>query len=233
MGLCKYKKKEFDEAIKYYDQVLNIKENHSNALYNKTLALLDKGETQQITELLLEAKNKVPMIFYACGLYYLKERKYDLAIEYFDACFEKNLRTPEILLSKAQALYEKENYEEANKIIDEAINAKSNIKYLNAYNTKGNILDKLGKKVEALANYKVAATESKPGNALFMINYCVSLLENKNIDKCKEMLREVESIYQSQRTLFNQQEYEYIEKCINLLHDKFDKSKKASESKIN
>jgi tetratricopeptide (TPR) repeat protein len=228
MGLCKHSTKELDEAINYYDKALNVDADNTNAMYNKAVALLAKGESKHVGELLKKAKNidDSPYILYACGLNYLREKKYDLANEMFDACIAKNLRAPEVFLSKAQALYGNANYEEALRYVDEVIKSKDN--YFNAWNTRANILDKLGKKDEALNWYKAAA-DSKPENALYLINYCVALLENGYNDKCKELLAYVETFYKSQRPLFNEQEFEFIEKCIKNIHDKFDNSNKNAK----
>ena len=225
MGLCKHRNNELDEAINYYDKALSNDEENSNAMYNKAVALVAKGETKSVGELLKKAKNldNAPYILYANGLNYLKEKKYDLANQMFDTCMEQNLKTPEVLLSKGQALYGNADYDEALKYVDEAIKAKDD--YFNAWNTRANILDKLGKKDEALNWYKGAA-DSKPDNALYLINYCIALLENGYKDKCQELLTYIESMYQSQRPLFNEQEYEFIEKGIKNVHDKLDNDNK-------
>ena len=61
----------------------------------------------------------------------------------------------------------------------------------------------MGGKNEVLQWYTSAA-ESKPENALYLMNYCVALLENGYEEKCKEILAYVESIYPSQKELFSE-----------------------------
>ena len=73
--------------------------------------------------------------------------------------------------------------------------------------------------------YKSVA-ESKPENALYLINYCISLLENGYDEQCKKQLTYVESIYKAQKNLFNKQEFDFIEKSIKNLHDKFNNANK-------
>ena len=92
-------------------------------------------------------------------------------------------------------------------------------------NTKANILDKIGKKVEALDWYKKAA-ESKPENVIFILNYSLALLENKNKEKSKEMFELAKSFYkQKQIDLYNEQEINFIETNFQKLDDKFKKMK--------
>ena len=162
---------------------------------------------------------------YAYGLQNLKDKKYDKAIEMFDTCIKKGMKTPEIYNSKGQALYGNGDYDQAIQYNDAAINAKAN--YYNAWNTRANILDKLGKKAEALGWFKAAAG-SQPENALYLINYCVSLLENGYVDECKKILAYVESVYQSQKELFSEQEFAFIEKCIKNIHEKLNNPESAN-----
>ncbi len=49
------------------------------------------------------------------------------------------------------------------------------------------------------------------------MNYCVALLEKGYEDNCKRLLAYVESIYPCQKELFNEQEYDFIEKCIKIV----------------
>ena len=100
----------------------------------------------------------------------------------FDSCIEKNLKTPDVYLSKGQVLYGNNEYGQALQYIEEAINSKSN--YYNALNSKANVLDKIGKKNEALELYKSVA-ESKPENSLYLINYCISLIEMDMMNNAK------------------------------------------------
>ena len=229
MGLCEYKANNIDEAINYYDKALNINPENSNALYNKGVALLSKGDKKGSNELFKKAKNtdNSPYILYAIGLNNLRDKKYDSALEMFDECIEKNFKTPEIFHAKGQALCGNGKYEEALQYIDAAINAKG--EYYNAWNSRANTLDKMGNKNEALGWYKAAAG-SKPENALYLINYCVAMLENGYDEQCKQVLAYAESIYQSQKDLFSTQEFEFIEKSIKNIHDKLNNANKTDKA---
>lgn len=61
------------------------------------------------------------------------------------------------------------------------------------------------------------------------MNYCVALLEKGYEDNCKLLLAYVGSIYSSQKELFNEQEYDFIEKCIKNIHDKFNNENKNAK----
>ena len=143
----------------------------------------------------------------------------------FDLCLQKNLQTPEVLHAKGQALFGKGEYDEALNYLNSAYNAKPD--YVIAWNSLANCYDKMGKKEEALSWYKYAA-ESKPENALYMMNYCISLLENNLVDQCKEILKFVESFYPTQKNMFNEQECNFIEKSIKDVHDKLEGNKNAN-----
>jgi len=227
-GICKHKMGDLDEAIKNYDKVIDINETNSNALYNKAVALLKKGDQKSVANLLKRAKkfDDATYILYAYGLNCLREKKYDTADEMFDLCIQKGEKTPEIFHAKGQALYGKGEYEQALQYISAASNAKPN--YYVAWNSMANCLDKLGRKEEALSWYQYAAG-SKPENALFIINYCVALLESGQEEKCKEYLAYVESFYQTQKDMFTPQEYEFIERCIKNMHDKLNNEKKNAK----
>ena len=223
-GICKHKMGDLDEAINNYNKVLNINEENSNALYNKAVAFINKGDKKSVTDLLQKAKNidDSTYILYAYGLSNLRDGKYDTANELFDLCIQKGINTPEIYHAKGQALYGKGQYEEAYQCVNSAVNSKSN--FYCAWNTMANCLDKLGKKDFALQWYKYAA-ESKPDNALYLTNYCVSLLENGNKEKSKEILNYVESFYQTQKEMFSPDEYEFIENTIKKMNEKLNNDK--------
>ena len=109
------------------------------------------------------------------------------------------------------------------KYIEKSLELNENYNY--AINTKANILDKLGKKEEALIWYQKAA-ESKPENVIFLLNYCLALLENKNKEKSKQIFDMAKSLYKPlQSELYNEQEFSFIEANIQKLDEKFKKMK--------
>ena len=83
----------------------------------------------------------------------------------------------------------------------------------------------MAKKIEALDWYKKAA-ESNPENVIFILNYSLALLENKNKEKSKEMFELSKSFYKQKKTdLYNEQEINFIETNFQKLDDKFKKMK--------
>ena len=76
-------------------------------MYNKAVALSKKGEKKILHDLFKKLKkyDDSPYILYAYGLNNLKDKNYDLANENFDSCIQNNLKTPEVLHAKGQALY--------------------------------------------------------------------------------------------------------------------------------
>ena len=71
------------------------------------------------------------------------------------------------------------------------------------------------------------ASEINPDNIIFLLNYCLALLENKNKEKSKEIFEKIESLYkeESEKNKYNKSEIEFIEKNIKELNDKFNKMK--------
>ena len=224
-GICKRKLNKIDEAINYYDKALEINEKNVNTLYNKAIALSFKGNYNESNDLLHKAKEIKDSedILYSYELNNLNEKNYSKVNETIDNYINNNqkITNPGIYNIKAQALYEEKKYEEALKYIEKALELNPNYQY--AFNTKANILDKLDKKGDALIFYQKAA-ESKPENIIFLLNYCLALLENKNKEKSKEIFENIKSLYKPElKNLYNENEINFIETNIQKLEDKFKK----------
>ena len=226
-GICKRKLNKIDEAINFYDKALEINEKNENTLYNKAIALSLKGNNNEANDLLQKVKEIKDSedILYSMEFNNLNDKNYSKVNEIFDNYINnnKNITNPAIYNIKAQALYEEKKYGEALKYIEKALELNPNYNY--AFNTKANILDKLDRKEEALIIYQKAA-ESKPENIIFLLNYCLALLENKNKEKSKEIFDNIKSIYKPElNNLYNENEINFIETNIQKLEDKFKKMK--------
>ena len=223
-GICERKLFKLDEAINYYDWVLKINNNNENVLYNKAIALSLKGNNQDSNDLLTKAKSIKDSedILYAFELNNLNDKNYSKVNEEFDSYIKENkqITNPGLYNIKAQSLLHEEKYDEALKYIEQALELNPNYTY--AINTKANILDKTGKKDEALLLYQKAA-EGEQDNIIFLLNYSLSLLENKNKEKSKEIFEKVKSLYyESQKNnFFSEDEKAFIEASIQKLEDKF------------
>ena len=227
IGICKRKLFEINEAINYYDKALKINNNNENTILNKAIALSYKGDNEEANNLLEREKelNNSENLLYTYALLNLNNKNYSKVNELFDNYINsiREITNAGIYNIKAQALYEEEKYEEALKYIEKALDLNPNYNY--ALNTKANILDKLGKKEESLIWYQKAA-ESKPENIIFLLNYCLSLLENKNIEKSKIIFDNVKQQYKlNLNGMYNEQEINFIEKNIQKLEVKFKKMK--------
>ena len=223
-GICERKLFKLDEAINYYDRVLKINNNNENVLYNKAIALSLKGNNQDSNDLLTKAKSIKDSedILYAFELNNLNDKNYSKVNEEFDNYIKENkqITNPGLYNIKAQSLLHEEKYDEALKYIEQALELNPNYTY--AINTKANILDKTGKKDEALLLYQ-KAVEGEQDNIIFLLNYSLSLLENKNKEKSKEIFEKVKSLYyESQKNnFFSEDEKAFIEASIQKLEDKF------------
>ena len=223
-GICERKLFKLDEAINYYDRVLKINNNNENVLYNKAIALSLKGNNQDSNDLLTKAKSIKDSedILYAFELNNLNDKNYSKVNEEFDPYIKENkqITNPGLYNIKAQSLLHEEKYDEALKYIEQALELNPNYTY--AINTKANILDKTGKKDEALLLYQKAA-EGEQDNIIFLLNYSLSLLENKNKEKSKEIFEKVKSLYyESQKNnFFSEDEKAFIEASIQKLEDRF------------
>jgi len=103
----------------------------------------------------LELQPEFNQIYGPIGLVYLREKKYDRAIEYFDIDLSKK-RNIYSLDYKAQALCYLKGYDEALKCISEAIDLAGRQKSYDFLNTKGKIFESMGRYQDALNCYNEA-----------------------------------------------------------------------------
>ena len=96
---CYHIKKEYKEAIKYYDEVLTVKPDDYTTKFNKALALHAIGNYQGAIVLykgLLEVKdnanvqNNLTSAYIAQGDLYMKAKNYTLATEMFEKAIDRN-----------------------------------------------------------------------------------------------------------------------------------------------
>ena len=99
------------------------------------------------------------------------------------------------------------------KTFDKALKLEPNSPKIN--NAKALALQEIYKEKESLDLFKKAA-ESKPENALYLKNYCESLLRNKDFDKCKEILFKLKILCKSeeQKDLLKQDLIDDIQNTI-------------------
>ena len=197
IGVCKYKMNLINDAILYFDKTLEINKENEIALYKKAIVLFNKGESNFLKNLIRQKRNIIEIIDdnYEKGLILFLKKEYDLAIKNYDICLEKEKKNSIIFYQEGLAFYENKKYDLAIKAFDKALELRQD--YPNAIHGKALILDKIGNKKEALPLFK-KVNEFKPENALFLMNYCLSLYDNGYFEKCKEILDKVELLHKNQ-----------------------------------
>ena len=232
IGVCKYKMNKINDAILYFDKTLEINMENENALYKKAITLFNRGESNFLNNLIRQKRNIIEIIDnnYERGLILFLKKEYDLAIKNYDICLEKDKKNPIIFYQEGLAFYENKKYDMAIKAFDKALELRQD--YPNAIHGKALILDKKGNKKEALALFK-KVNEFKPENALFLINYCISLYDNGYFEKCKEVLDKVELLYKTQTQIdyLGEDLINNIKNDIGLIHYKLKNINKSYQKK--
>lgn len=196
IGVCKYNMNEIDDSIIYFDKVLKINKENKNAINNKAIALFNKGDNQLLKNILKKSDivNENIYLLFSKGLYLFKAKNYDSATKYFELCLKKDENDTDFLYQAGLNYYENKKYDIAIKTFDKALKLEPDSPKI--INSKAIVLQEINKEKESLALFKKAA-EFKPENALYLKNYCKSLLRNKDFDKCKEILLKLKNICES------------------------------------
>lgn len=115
-----------------------------------------------------------PHAYYEIGACYALSKKYETAIDYFDAALSRDPDAPAILIKKGYALYFLGKIEDAIQCFDRAYNKavkeKDDFRSAEILNAKGLVLHKSDKYAEAIECY----------NAALMINIQIAGLVNKS-----------------------------------------------------
>ena len=222
-GVCNCKLNNIKEGLFFFDKILEINKENQNALINKAITLFNKeGKKKFLKKIFKNSDINCKNLFflYTKGLFFFLDKNYNLAIENLDICLSKSKKKAHILYQRGLAFYENKKYDLAIESFKEAL--KENPNSTNILNSKAIVLEKIqGDKKESMELYKKAC-ESKPENALYLLNYCISLFENNYFDKCKEILNHIELIFktESQMDLLGERLIKYIENSISVLYKK-------------
>jgi tetratricopeptide (TPR) repeat protein len=152
-----YYKREYSEAISWYDKAIKIDPNLSQAWNNKGTAfgILEKyQEATECFEKALEIDPNDAKAWNNKGIVLDKLGKYQEAIEHYDKATEFEPNGAYAWYNKGSVLSILGKYQEAIEHYDKAIGIDPN--YTNAWNNKGLAFDKLGKYQEALESYDKA-----------------------------------------------------------------------------
>jgi tetratricopeptide (TPR) repeat protein len=140
----------YEEALKCFDEALEINYKDSNVWNNKGSALYQLGRYEEAIicyDEALEINTKDGNIWNNKGLALYQLGRYEEALKCFDEALEINYKDSNVWNNKGSALYQLGRYEEALKCFDEAL--KINPKDGNALKNKIITLSKLGRYEEA------------------------------------------------------------------------------------
>jgi tetratricopeptide (TPR) repeat protein len=180
----------YEEALKCFDEALEINYKDSNIWNNKGVILYKLGKYKKALKCFDEALKISPKdsIFWNNkGLALYQLGRYEEAIICYDEALEINTKDGNVWNNKGLALYQLGRYEEALKCFDEALEI--NTKDGNVWNNKGAALYQLGRYEEALKCFDEALKISpKDYNALK--NKIITLSKLGRYEEAYECLNE-------------------------------------------
>ena len=213
---CLYKLNKKEEALEKYNQALNINKSNKNALFNKSLIILENGNFEESLKLLDEAlkiKSNIYILIQK-GICFLKEEKFEEAISIFDEALSIDNKNIRAYLGKGQALFGlnkiNESIEEYNKAL--LIDPNNSDVII----SKANSLMRNDSKEEALNLYKKGIDLNKEGdiNCINLINYVFCLIEIKQMDEVKNLVEKSIKLYELQKNKLTEKEKDFFEKRI-------------------
>jgi tetratricopeptide (TPR) repeat protein len=183
----------YEEAIKYYDKILEIDPTYTKALVGKGISLgfLDKyQEALKYIDKALEYNPKYDYGYYGKGVILGLQDKYQEALKYFDKALGINSKYSDVFTDKAVTLGVHGKYEEAFKYINKGLEINPNDAHL--LNGKGVILLLQEKPEEAIKYFdKALKVNPKYVKALENKGISLSLLGKyeEGIKYCDEVLK--------------------------------------------
>ena len=201
---------EFEKAISYFDQVLEIEPNYIGALAKKGDALIELGKIKEavvyfdklitiapyykdekglyIDKLLLIEPNHVEALYKRGKSLSIFSNQLDNAIFFFDKALEIDPDRPDIITSKGEVLVNQEKFEEAISYFDKALEIDP--QYMDALRGKGDALANLGKFEEA-HSFIDRALEIQPNNPVTLLKKGDAFRLQQNYDEAYSYFHKV------------------------------------------
>ena len=202
-GLEYLQDNKFEEAIYFFDQVLEVDPNHVDALAKKSDALLSLGQFKQAAISLDKLFSVSPYYKDDSGKFYLDKLieiqpnhvealykrgkslaiftdQLDNAISYFDKALKIEPNRVDIITSKAEIFIVQEKFEDAILLFDNVLDSEPD--YWRALSGKGNALSQLGRFEEA-HSYIDRALEIEPNDPDILFSKADALREQKKYDQ--------------------------------------------------
>ncbi len=147
----------YEEAIKLWKKVINIKPDYAFAFNNLGNVYSKLNNLDESLKYFTEALNLKPNYFeasYGISNVYLKKNNHHDALFFLNKSLKLKPNIPILIKSKLELLRLMDKKKEALSFLDEMINYNPNDAYL--YNEKALILSQLNKQVESINSYKSA-----------------------------------------------------------------------------
>ena len=213
---CLYKLNKNEAALKKYNQILKLNKANKNALYNKSLIILEEGNFEESIKLLDEAlKTKFDInILIQKGICLLKEEKYEEAISIFDEALNIDDKNIKAYIGKGQALFGLNKINESIEEYNKALNLDPNNTDANI--SKANSLMKNDLKEEAINLYKKGIDLNEEGdiNCINLINYVFCLIEINQTEEVKNLVDKSIKLYELQKNKLTEKEKTFFAKSI-------------------
>lgn len=210
-GLEYFQDRKFEQAISYFDKVLEVEPDYVDALAKIGDALIEVGKSKEaipyfdklititpyhkdesgkfyIDKLLEIEPNHVEALYKRGKSLAIFSNSLDIAILYFDKALEIDPHRPDIMTSKGEVLVIQEKFEEAISYFDKALDLDPD--YLDALSGKGDALANLDKFEEA-HSFIDRALEIQPNNPETLLKKGDAFRAQQNYDEAYSYFHKV------------------------------------------
>ncbi|WP_175413359.1 tetratricopeptide repeat protein [Methanosarcina mazei] len=191
IATCCLSEGELNESLEYFNRLLELNPQYSDAWNNKGVTLSELGRYEEAIEAYnktVELNPKDSVAWYNKGTALYESSHYEEAIETYDKAIEINPQYSNAWYNKGVALSELGRYDEAMKAYDKAIEI--NPQFSEAWYNKGNALYKLGHYEEAIEAYN-KTIEINPKSSEAWTNKGAVLAMSGNYEEAVEAFNEV------------------------------------------
>jgi len=179
-GVNSTKKKNYQEAIKYYDEAIKLNPKYELVWANKGHTLFSMKNYKDALpcyQKWIELRPKLPMALESIGKCYIHLSRYDKAFECLDKAANLGPESWSVWDNRGRALYNLKRFEEAVSSFNKAIELKNDD--YDAYLFRGNCLAQIGKEKDAIGDFdKVLSQQPNHFDAIY--NKAAALFVLKN-----------------------------------------------------
>lgn len=187
---------QFDQAEKIYQQVLEVKPEHPDALHYLGVLFHTRGQSEQAISFIRQAVSSNPAYpdaFNNLGNVLKELGRFDQAEEAYKACLSLDSENVNAMSNLGSVLREDEKYTEALAVLEKAITIAP--KHAEAYHNLGNVLKKLHRLEEAITAYRTSISLLHPNDSKLLVTSVFqslsrTLFVDRNFDEARIVLKQ-------------------------------------------